>query len=74
MTDTKDRKGCFVTFADEGDARQAVLGLQGLFWALNMLVVHHVADGVAHKGDIEDGVEKLIVAAMTLADEVAGRF
>ncbi|GEP61929.1 hypothetical protein [Reyranella soli] len=45
------------------EVSHALLGLQGIFWALNMLVVHHAADDIAHEQARSDGIEKLIVAA-----------
>lgn len=63
-----------VEYATEGDVRMAVQGLKGIFWALNMLVIHRVADGVASEDDRENGIANLIVAGEKLADEISGRF
>jgi hypothetical protein len=48
--------------------------LEGIFWALNMLVIHKVADDVAHEEDRRDGIEQLIMAGEQLAGEVSKRF
>jgi hypothetical protein len=59
---------------DPGDMETTIHGLRGIFWALNMLVVHHVADDVAHKTDLRTGIDALIVAGQTLANEISNRF
>ena len=48
--------------------------LRGIFWALNMLVVHHAADDIAHEEDLHNGISALILAGEQLADETAERF
>ncbi len=52
----------------------AIYGLHGIFWALNQLVVHHVADDHAHEQDPRNGIDGLIVAGQTLADEISKHF
>jgi hypothetical protein len=52
----------------------AIIGLQGIFWALNMLVVNHAADRIARESDRNDGIAALITAGETLADEISNRF
>ena len=61
-------------YATESDARTAILGLEGIFWALDMLVIHEVADEIAAKDDRRDGVAGLIVAGELLAREISERF
>lgn len=63
-----------VEFANEGDARGAILGLRGIFWALNLIVIHNAADGLSSAEDRENGVADLITAGRKLADEISGRF
>jgi hypothetical protein len=48
--------------------------LRGIFLALNMLVVHHAADEIAHENDLNNGISALILAGEQLADEMAERF
>jgi hypothetical protein len=60
--------------ATAGEMEATIIGLQGIFWALNMLVVHNVADGIAHETDRRDGIAALIVAGERLADEISNRF
>jgi hypothetical protein len=56
------------------DVREAVIGLQGIFWALNMLVIHGAADEVASEDDRKNGIARLITAGEQLADEISSRF
>lgn len=46
---SNERPKAHVDRPDESDLRRAVLALHGIFWALDMLVVHNVADEVAHE-------------------------
>ena len=41
MADTKNQLP--VDRADEGDLEATIIGLEGVLWALNMLVIHHAA-------------------------------
>lgn len=58
--------------ATESEVQLALLGLRGIFWALDLLVVQHAADALVD--DHEDGIENLIVAGKVLADEISRRF
>jgi hypothetical protein len=60
--------------ATEDDARTAILGLEGIFWALDMLVIHEVADEISAEDDRRDGIAGLIVAGEQLAREISERF
>jgi len=63
-----------VGYASEGDLRMTVDALHGIFWALNMLVVHHAADDIAHERDRVNGIDGLILAGQRLTEEVMERF
>jgi hypothetical protein len=56
------------------DLQMTIHALRGIFWALNMLVVHHAADDIAHENDLNNGISALILAGEQLADETAERF
>ena len=56
------------------DLQMTIHALRGIFWALNMLVVHHAADDIAHEEDLHNGISALILAGEQLADETAERF
>ena len=57
-----------------GDLEMTSHALRGIFWALNMLVVHRVADGIAYEKDLNNGIDCLILAGEQLAAETAERF
>ena len=59
---------------EQGDLEATIHALGGTFWALNMLVVHHAADDIAHEEDRLNGIDALILAGKQLADDVAERF
>ena len=56
------------------DLEMTIHALRGIFWALNMLVVHHAADDIAHENNLNNGIGALILAGEQLADEMAERF
>ena len=56
------------------DLQMTIHALRGIFWALNMLVVHHAADEIAHENDLNNGISALILTGEQLADEMAERF
>jgi hypothetical protein len=58
----------------EGDLQLTIHGLQGIFWALDMLLVEKLADKIAHEQDIRDGIAGLIVAGERLTEEISSRF
>lgn len=58
---------------DSGDIQMAIHGLHSIFWALNMLVVHHAADDIAHEQDLKEGVDALIVAGKELTENMLER-
>jgi hypothetical protein len=59
---------------ERGDLEATIHALGGIFWALNMLVVHHAADDIAHDEDRLNGIDALILAGNQLASETAERF
>ena len=59
---------------ERGDLQATIHALHGIFWALNMLVVHHAADDIAHENDLHNGISALILAGEQLADEMTERF
>jgi hypothetical protein len=59
---------------EQGDLEMTIHALGGIFWALNMLVVHHAADAIAHERDLRNGIDALILAGKQLADDMAERF
>jgi hypothetical protein len=59
---------------ERGDLQMTIHALHGIFWALNMLVVHHAADDIAHEDDLHNGIDALILAGEHLAEEMAERF
>ena len=71
---TTDTDSSRTNSPDQGELQMTMHGLHGIFWALNMLVVHHAADDIAHERDRVDGIEGLIVAGKRLTEEVVGRF
>jgi hypothetical protein len=72
--DAASRTTASVRRLGQGDLELTILGLRGIFWALNMLVVHNAADDIAHKGDLDNGISNLIIAGELLATETAERF
>jgi hypothetical protein len=58
----------------QGDLEMTIHALRGIFWALNMLVVRHAADDIAHEEDLHNGISALILAGEQLANETAERF
>lgn len=58
----------------EGDIQSSILGLSGIFWALDMLIINGVADEVARKDAIANGVANLIIAGKLLTKEISARF
>jgi hypothetical protein len=58
----------------QGDLEMTIHALRGIFWALNMLVVHNAADDIAHKADLDSGISDLILAGDRLTAEIAERF
>lgn len=58
----------------ETDLQGAVNALHGIFWALEMLVVHKVADDIAHKDARDSAVDELIIAGELITDELSARF
>ena len=59
---------------ERGDLEMTIHALHGIFWALNMLVVHRAADNIAHQNDLRNGIDALILAGNQLASETAERF
>lgn len=60
----------FYMSSSQGDLRVTVNAQHGIFWAFNMLVVHHAADDI----DRVDGIDGLILAGQRLTEEVIERF
>ena len=56
------------------DMELAIHGLDGIFWALNMLVIHQVAEKVAHGPALRDGIDHLILAGQLNTDQISERF
>jgi hypothetical protein len=42
---------------ERGNLEATIHALGGIFWALNMLVVHHAADDIAHEEDRLNGID-----------------
>ena len=63
-----------VKHPSQGDLQMTVHALQGIFWALNMLVVHHAADDIAHEQDRINGIDGLILAGQWMTEKVIERF
>jgi hypothetical protein len=59
---------------DRGDLELTVHALHGIFWALDMLVNHRLADKVALESDRHNGIANLIVAGQRLCDDMTERF
>jgi len=74
MTSAETRPKARVDRPDEGDLETTIHALHGIFWALNMLVIHQVADKVAHGPDLRDGIDHLILAGQLITDQVSERF
>jgi hypothetical protein len=74
MTGEKSKPTTGPCSATEGDMQQTILGLRGIFAALNMLIRSRVADGAMSQEYIDSAVDELLVAGEQLADEIAGRF
>ena len=60
--------------SSKGYLRQSVHALHGIFWALDMLVVHRVADEVAHDEDLRNGIDQLILAGEMMTKDLGDRF
>ena len=58
----------------KGDLEMTVHALHGIFWALNMIVGHKAADGIAPERQLAEGVDGLILAGRMLTEEVIERF
>ncbi len=71
---TAARSRAYVTKPDQGDLEMAVHAMNGIFWALNMLVVQGAADDIAHEEDRHNGIANLIVAGERLTNEISERF
>jgi len=56
------------------DLQEAIHGLYGIFWALNMLVVQKAADEITLKEYRENGIASLITAGECLAEQLTERF
>ena len=63
-----------VAHPDVGDLQMTVHALHGIFWALNMIVGHKAADGIAPERQLAEGVDGLILAGRLLTEEVIERF
>ena len=59
---------------DLGNLQMTMHALHGIFWALNTIVGHHAADGIAPKVQFAEGVEGLILAGQLLTEELIERF
>ena len=59
---------------DLGDLQMTVHALHGIFWAMNMIVGHKAADGIAPERQLAEGVDGLILAGRLLTEEVIERF
>jgi hypothetical protein len=68
------RSTAIVKRPGRGDLEMTIHALHGIFWALNLLVVHRAADDIAHENDLHNGISALILAGEQLADEMAERF
>ena len=64
-----ERTKAHVKRPELGDLEMTIHALRGILWALNMLVVHPVADGTAHEKDLNNGIDCLIFAGEQLAAE-----
>ena len=73
MTSPEPRPNVHVDRPDADDLGCAVLALHGIFWALNMLVIHRVADDVAHEPDARDGIDQLIMAGQLITEPISER-
>ena len=71
---TEEHPKARVDRPDVGDLQQAVHALHGIFWALNMLVIHRAADDIAHEQDRLNGIDQLIMAGELITDELSERF
>ena len=70
---TEDRPLVKVDRATENDLAHTVICLEGIFWALDMLVCHKAADDVAHEEDRRNGIGALIAAGQLLSREIINR-
>jgi Pyruvate/2-oxoacid:ferredoxin oxidoreductase gamma subunit len=70
---TPERSKITVDRAAEDDLSLAVHAMQGIFWALDMLVVNHAADGIAFEEKRKNGIAGLIIAGELLAEEIGNR-
>jgi hypothetical protein len=71
---TPNRPQAQVDRPDEGDLEMAIHGLNGIFWALNMLAVQDVGHLTATKSDIRTAVADLIVAGGIITNGMSDRF
>ena len=51
----------------------AIHGLNGIFWALNVVVVQRAVDDMLHDRDRENGIASLIMAGGLLTKEITGQ-
>lgn len=70
---TEHRLKVQVDRATENELGHAVLGLKGIFWALDQLVVEKAADDITTESDRSEGIANLIAAGKLLAEEVWNR-
>jgi hypothetical protein len=71
---TPERSMVEVERADEDDLSLAVHAMEGIFWALDMLVVNRTADGISFEENRKTGIGGLILAGKLLAEEVTRRY
>ncbi len=56
------------------ELEEAVLALSGIFWALNQLHTHRVADKVSTGFAVRSGIDELILAGQVITSEIRDRF